>query len=136
MHFFFKISTGRTVSWEALVVLKPLISFKTVFLSMQGKLKFETWWCKHLMEIIIAWFLYLKNAFRVGWLFMFKCKSSSTSYLGISRFSTTLEKIIEAICYFCITWNLVFVFNQSNFFSRFSFVWMKRLCQNLLLSVI
>ena len=52
--FSFKIFTGRPLSWEALVALKPLISFKTVFLSMQEKLKFETWWRKHLMEIILG----------------------------------------------------------------------------------
>ena len=73
-------------------MLKLLISFKTAFLSMQEKLKFETWWRKRLMEIMLGWFLYLKTAFRVGWLFIFKCKSSPTSYLGISRFLTILEK--------------------------------------------
>ena len=74
-------------------------------------------WRKCLMEIILGWFLYLKTAFRVGSLFMFKWKSSSTSYLVISRFLTILEKkIIKAICYFCIIGNQVFVFNQSNFF--------------------
>ena len=46
------------------------------------------------MEIIFGWFLYLKTTFRVGRLFMFKCKSSSTSYLGISRILTILEKKI------------------------------------------
>ena len=40
--FSFKIFTGRSVSCEALVVPKLLISFKTVFLPMQEKLKFET----------------------------------------------------------------------------------------------
>ena len=44
------------------------------------------------MEIILGWFLYLKTALRIGWLFMFKCKSSSTSYLGISWSLTILEK--------------------------------------------
>ena len=47
--FSFKIFTRRSVSWETLVVLKPLISFKTVFLSMQEKLNLKLdgendWW--------------------------------------------------------------------------------------------
>ena len=40
--FSFKIFTGISVFCEAFLVLKPLISFKTVFLSLQEKLKFET----------------------------------------------------------------------------------------------
>ena len=84
-------------------------------------------WRKCLMEITLGWFLSLKTAYRVGSLFIFQWKSSSTLYLGISRFLTILEKkLIKAIWYFCIIGNQVFVFSQSNFFSRFSFLWKKR----------
>ena len=53
---FFQIFIGRLVSSESLVVLKPLIYFKTAFLLMQEKLKFETLRRKRLMEIILGWF--------------------------------------------------------------------------------
>ena len=46
------------MSWEALVELKLLIYFKSVFLSMQEKLKLEAWWNECDIDIILEWFLY------------------------------------------------------------------------------
>ena len=76
-------------------MFKLLISFKTVFLSMQEKLKLEAWWNKCYIDIILGWFLYFKTAFRAG-LLMIWWRLSFTSSLGISKFWTILkEKLLR-----------------------------------------
>ena len=75
-------------------MLKLLISFKTVFLSMQEKLKLEARWNECDIHIILGWFLYLKLPLPpwVG-LSMFWWKLSYSSYfIFSSRFLTILEK--------------------------------------------
>ena len=95
---------GISVSCKALVMVKLLISFKTVFLSMQEKLKLEVWWDECDIDIILGWFLYFKTAFRAG-LSMFWWKLPLLHILrNFKIFNNIREKNIEAVCYFCIIW--------------------------------
>ena len=119
-------------------MFKLLISFKTVFLSMQEKLKLEAWWNKCYIDIILGWFLYFKTAFRAG-LLMIWWRLSFTSSLGISKFWTKLKEkllrqfVTSALSETSFSFSIKVVFSLDFVFSdKKAFI----VCKNILLSVI
>ena len=122
-------------------MLKLLISFKTVFLSMQEKLKLEARWNECDIHIILGWFLYLKLPMPpwVG-LSMFWWKLSYSSYfIFSSRLLTILEKKLLRQFATSVLSETSFSFSIKVIFSL-DFVFSDRkgfiVCQKFLLSVI